>query len=69
MMEESSMSGYEAAKFMKLLIQEIKTRKEENFTSIEFDQDIVEINLPFTDTILTKRNKIVSMVNHFRGKL
>lgn len=57
-MEGTSVTGCEAAKHMKELVQEIKSRKEENFTSLEFqrEMDKVENNLPFQDTILTKKD-------------
>lgn len=57
-MEGTYVSAFEAVKQMKQLVLAIESRKEENFTSLEFqrEMDKVENELPFEDTILTKKN-------------
>lgn len=55
--EGNDVSGYEACKNMKHLVEEIESRKEENFESVEFAHEMVHLIdvLPFQDTIMTKK--------------
>lgn len=58
-MEGSNVSGFEAAKQMKLLVQEIQSRRDEKFESLDLQQEMANLvdQLPFSDTITTKKNK------------
>lgn len=57
LIEGNDVSGYEACKNMKHLVEEIESRKEENFESVEFAHEMVNLIdvLPFQDTIMTKK--------------
>lgn len=82
--EGDSTSAFEAAKSIKNLLNQIEIRKEENFSSIQFQQELDKVlpMLPFTDVINVKKGKKVEnetvLVNepylrarfdHFYGKL
>ncbi|XP_055307724.1 uncharacterized protein LOC129571876 [Sitodiplosis mosellana] len=58
-LEGSHVSGYEAARTIFSFCTSIRERMDENFTSLQFQQELTTIidSLPFTDTILKKANK------------
>lgn len=58
-MEGSDLTGYEAGKNMKQLVQEIDSRKIEKFELVELAQEIANLIdiLPFEDVIMTKKAK------------
>lgn len=57
MIEGSRVTGYEAAKLVNSLIDQIMNRKDDNFSSFQFQQELDEVEVPFTDTIREKVGK------------
>lgn len=64
-MESAHVSGYEAAKSVSSLIESIRLRKEEHFTSFDFqrEMDNLEENLPFTVSVGKQSRRIDVLVD------
>lgn len=59
--EGDRISAYEAAKSIQQLLNQIETRRDEQFSSLEFQRefDRVELMIPFEDVIAVKRGRSV----------
>lgn len=64
-MEGIQVLGYEVAKAVKWLLDQIESRKGEEYVSLDFEREmnVVQLQLPFDDTILVKVGKEVKKVN------
>lgn len=57
--EGEKVFGYEAAKAVKWLIDQIESRRDEKYASDDFQREMKNVNkqLSFTDTIVVKKSK------------
>lgn len=64
-MEGIQVLGYEVAKAVKWLLDQIESRKEEEYASLDFEREmnVVQLQLPFDDTILVKVGREVKKVD------
>ena len=62
MVEGDRISAFEAAKSINNLLNQIEMRKEEHFSSMEFQREFDKVlpQLPFTDVISVKKGKKVT---------
>lgn len=58
-MEGRNVTGYEAAKAIKWIIEQLESRRDEKYASFEFQREMDNVmkQLPFNDTILVKKGK------------